>query len=1041
MDNRIPKLFVCPITLELMKDPTITTCGHMFERDAIEDWLSGFEAKDSNAHCPICNQPITKSQLSPCYPMKTAIEDFLQDGQDRPKSSISNIKDQFSKGSLAKLKDNFGKKLKIRKRTVSSKPVEEKKAPASPEPKTPWARLVPLSRQYDQIDIIKSGGFLIGRNGLCDAVINKGQISGRHCNIYRVRRDSERTDGPFPYDCFLEDLSTNGTYVNGKRPNKEDPVFLAHRDEISLGNRFTSQEKPQMKSFVDWVFLGTLRSSNIYDDINKLKNLPSFDDSLELTDETLKTQVGIEHEEVRTKFLAATKSWNNEHQLPVFRFEVVDLIGVDMPAAEPTRQPSLDDASSLVFVEGRRSSRATRPARPQPSADQGSRQTIVETPFTELPPMALPAVPVATADPITRFPAAAPPPPLPQAIADVERERAESGVPSSTSNPAWAQGSGFAPATYMQSMGAGTVQLTLRRVELRGRLTLLISTTSEGTAIPGKEYNPVSDAVVTFLDRSDTTSYTFTWTPVTMRSGVPVVTINFVLKTLEGQLVTGSDSTESTCVLILEGDSTDYPTFSNSPSSVPKDDPLLRKMTNAFSDMSVATLSGVIARERNNSNSDNDEDSLEHTIYKKVMWYRNLPDDQGTPSATGVLPSPFVPTWDSKRFDQEVDHQEENQRPLSPTQEPHRHFLLQTDLEPYILIHSMHRLRESEEYMNYLNENYWPTAAHRASLLSSVCHEVMNYCMQQAGSYVNGNLAGQLAYVESDIDVLIKSTCENVMTNLLSIDSSQATSPLPPLNSGFDVSFSGASYLDQQSSPSVSTVACIEDLNSLVNLDESVPLHSFYGVFEGHSDSSNNTIAFRAAQWASMYIPITLIKYPELTHNFSLSVDAAFTRTNAIMDQKNGREHTIAGSYVSSIILRGSDIYLCWLGPMAPVVVYEENSRFGAVSYGNASAKESLGYQEADNMAESQSKTPQVQKLALPNSQEPRIIVLANRLFWKSVTPDDVAASLSQLYHDKKPATGKHSETFVNEVLSVLCGLLPGDTDVSDLGLLVFRIL
>jgi len=39
----VPKLFLCPITLEIMKEPTITSCGHMFEKEAIIGWLKGNE--------------------------------------------------------------------------------------------------------------------------------------------------------------------------------------------------------------------------------------------------------------------------------------------------------------------------------------------------------------------------------------------------------------------------------------------------------------------------------------------------------------------------------------------------------------------------------------------------------------------------------------------------------------------------------------------------------------------------------------------------------------------------------------------------------------------------------------------------------------------------------------------------------------------------------------------------------------------------------------------------------------------------------------
>ena len=35
----VPKLFVCPIMLDIMTDPTTTSCGHMFEHDAIINWI------------------------------------------------------------------------------------------------------------------------------------------------------------------------------------------------------------------------------------------------------------------------------------------------------------------------------------------------------------------------------------------------------------------------------------------------------------------------------------------------------------------------------------------------------------------------------------------------------------------------------------------------------------------------------------------------------------------------------------------------------------------------------------------------------------------------------------------------------------------------------------------------------------------------------------------------------------------------------------------------------------------------------------------
>jgi len=56
------------------------------------------------------------------------------------------------------------------------------------------------------------------------------------------------------WEMFLEDLSANGTYVNGRRLIKNTTTAIRSDDEISFCNRFTSQEKPT----VPW-FLGPWR--------------------------------------------------------------------------------------------------------------------------------------------------------------------------------------------------------------------------------------------------------------------------------------------------------------------------------------------------------------------------------------------------------------------------------------------------------------------------------------------------------------------------------------------------------------------------------------------------------------------------------------------------------------------------------------------------------------------------------------------------------------------------------------------------------------
>ncbi|KAJ2030767.1 serine/threonine protein kinase [Coemansia sp. RSA 922] len=81
-------------------------------------------------------------------------------------------------------------------------------------------------------------GYLIGRHKACDVRINNQHISNRHCLIYRVEDvqsescNDESKDGH--YRVYLEDTSTNGTYVNKVRVDKNATVELHDGDEIQF---------------------------------------------------------------------------------------------------------------------------------------------------------------------------------------------------------------------------------------------------------------------------------------------------------------------------------------------------------------------------------------------------------------------------------------------------------------------------------------------------------------------------------------------------------------------------------------------------------------------------------------------------------------------------------------------------------------------------------------------------------------------------------------------------------------------------------------
>ncbi|KAI9739685.1 MAG: hypothetical protein M1834_006403 [Cirrosporium novae-zelandiae] len=74
---------------------------------------------------------------------------------------------------------------------------------------------------------VPAGGYLIGRHRECDRVLNIPTISNRHCLIF-----SENKGGD--YRAVLEDLSSNGTFVNEAIVGRNNRRVLEDGDEITI---------------------------------------------------------------------------------------------------------------------------------------------------------------------------------------------------------------------------------------------------------------------------------------------------------------------------------------------------------------------------------------------------------------------------------------------------------------------------------------------------------------------------------------------------------------------------------------------------------------------------------------------------------------------------------------------------------------------------------------------------------------------------------------------------------------------------------------
>lgn len=87
MDDYIPEQFLCPITLEIMKDPVICSDGHTYEREAIISLKKPIS--------PLTNQPINLKTIIPNRIIKELISNYLMELEKKKSNPITNTYNNF----------------------------------------------------------------------------------------------------------------------------------------------------------------------------------------------------------------------------------------------------------------------------------------------------------------------------------------------------------------------------------------------------------------------------------------------------------------------------------------------------------------------------------------------------------------------------------------------------------------------------------------------------------------------------------------------------------------------------------------------------------------------------------------------------------------------------------------------------------------------------------------------------------------------------------------------------------------------------------
>jgi uncharacterized protein YbaR (Trm112 family) len=96
----VPQYFICPISLQIMKDPVTAITGITYDRDSIEHWLF----RNKNITCPVTKQPLPlDSDLTPNHTLRRLIQSWCTQNASLGIDRIPTPKPPLTKTHVQKL--------------------------------------------------------------------------------------------------------------------------------------------------------------------------------------------------------------------------------------------------------------------------------------------------------------------------------------------------------------------------------------------------------------------------------------------------------------------------------------------------------------------------------------------------------------------------------------------------------------------------------------------------------------------------------------------------------------------------------------------------------------------------------------------------------------------------------------------------------------------------------------------------------------------------------------------------------------------------
>lgn len=151
---------------------------------------------------------------------------------DRHPALSDDVVDELKEGVwgyLVPLDPKYGDKPLVLKKRVAC-PVSDAVEPSvdgAVQDKESSAAKGEEAYEKTKVKGVAAGGYLIGRHPECDVVVSEGVVSNRHCLIFAENVGTDTV-------AVVEDVSSNGTYVNEALVGRNQRRELEDQDEIAV---------------------------------------------------------------------------------------------------------------------------------------------------------------------------------------------------------------------------------------------------------------------------------------------------------------------------------------------------------------------------------------------------------------------------------------------------------------------------------------------------------------------------------------------------------------------------------------------------------------------------------------------------------------------------------------------------------------------------------------------------------------------------------------------------------------------------------------